>query len=56
MLSAAPQINIIIVGMPLKTLVGFMCLSVAFYFLPQFLERQFVDLSRALSGLVRALA
>jgi flagellar biosynthetic protein FliR len=53
---AAPQINILVVGLPLKTLVGFACLSVAFYFMPQLLGRQFLDLSRVLSGLVRALA
>ena len=52
---AAPQINILIVGMPLKTLVGFACLSFAFYFVPQFLGIQFLELSKALSGLVRAL-
>ncbi len=38
---AAPQINILIVGMPVKTLVGLATLSIAFYFLPAFLGESF---------------
>ena len=53
---AAPNINILIVGMPLKTLVGFACLSFSFYFLPQFLSRSFMQLYRDLFALMRAMA
>lgn len=49
---AAPQINILIVGMPVKTLVGLAGLSIAFYFLPTFLGESFFQLSRDLMGLV----
>jgi len=52
---AAPQINILIVGMPVKTLVGLAGLSIALYFLPNFLGGSFLQLSRDLSGLVRGL-
>ncbi len=53
---AAPQINILIIGMPLKTLVGFTCLSFSFYFLPQFLGKSFTQLYRDLFALMRAMA
>jgi flagellar biosynthesis protein FliR len=52
---AAPQINILIVGMPVKTLVGLATLSIAFYFLPTFLGSAFVQLSHDLAGLVHGL-
>ena len=52
---AAPQINILIVGMPVKTLVGLASLSIAFYFLPAFLGESFLELSRNLMGLVRSM-
>jgi flagellar biosynthesis protein FliR len=52
---AAPQINIIIVGMPLKTLVGFGCLSFSFYFLPRYLEGIYSTLYRTLFSLVRII-
>jgi len=51
----APQIHILIVGLPLKTLVGFSCLSLALYFLPQWLAGAFAGLHYALFGIVRAL-
>jgi flagellar biosynthetic protein FliR len=51
----APQVNILIVGMPVKTLVGLACMSVAFYFFPQLLGRSFVDLSRILPNVLQAL-
>ncbi len=51
----APQINIIIVGMPLKLLVGFGCLSFSFYFLPRYLEGIYSELYKNLFMLVRAL-
>jgi len=52
---AAPQINILIVGMPVKTLVGLATLSIAFYFLPTFLGGAFVQLSHDLMGLVHGM-
>jgi flagellar biosynthesis protein FliR len=51
----APQIHILIVGMPLKTLIGFGCLSFSFYFLPQWLARSFIELQRTLFNLAHAL-
>jgi len=48
----APQINILIVGMPLKTLVGFGCLSFSFYFLPRYLDGIYSTLHRTLFSLV----
>ncbi len=53
---AAPQIHIIIVGMPLKVLVGFGCLSFSFYFLPRYLENVFSMLFKTLFSLVRAMS
>jgi flagellar biosynthesis protein FliR len=52
----APQVNILIVGMPAKLLIGFGCLSLSFYFLPQLLGEQFSSLSRELLSLVRKVA
>ncbi len=52
---AAPQINILIVGMPIKTLVGLAAISISFYFLPAFLGESFSELSRNLIGLVRSM-
>lgn len=52
---AAPHINILIVGMPLKTLVGFGCLGISFYFLPRYLEGVFAHLYRDLFGLLSKL-
>jgi flagellar biosynthesis protein FliR len=53
---AAPQINILIVGMPVKTLVGFMCLSFSFYFLPHLLGKLFMQLYQDLFALMRGMA
>ncbi len=52
---AAPHINILIVGMPLKTLVGFGCLGISFYFLPRYLETMFSMLHRDLFGILQKL-
>lgn len=52
---AAPQINIIIVGMPLKSLIGFGFLSISFYFLPRYLEGVFAALHKTLFSLVHAV-
>ncbi len=51
----APQINILIVGMPLKILVGFLCLSFSFYFLPRYLGAIYSELHGALFSLLRAM-
>jgi len=51
---AAPQINKLIEGMPLKTLVGFGCLSFSFYFLPRYLEDIYSALYKTLFSLVYA--
>jgi flagellar biosynthesis protein FliR len=48
----APQINIIIVGMPLKLLVGFGCISFSLYFLPRYLGGVYSVLSQTLFALV----
>jgi flagellar biosynthesis protein FliR len=48
----APQINILIVGMPLKLLVGFGCMSFSLYFLPRYLEGVYSALSQTLFALV----
>ncbi len=53
---AAPQINILIVGMPMKTLVGFACLGLTFYFLPQALGDAFAQLFQSLFLLMRAMS
>ena len=52
---AAPQINILIVGMPLKLLVGFGGLSLSFYFLPRYLEEVYSMLYRTLFSLVHTI-
>jgi|WetSurMetagenome_2_1015567.scaffolds.fasta_scaffold146565_2 flagellar biosynthesis protein FliR len=51
----APQINILIVGMPLKTLIGFGCLSFSFYFLPRYLEGVYATLHHTLFSIVHAV-
>jgi len=51
----APQIHLLVVGMPLKLLVGFTCLSFSFYFLPRYLEGIFLTLSRTLHSLSHAM-
>jgi flagellar biosynthetic protein FliR len=48
----APQINILIVGMPLKLLVGFGCMSVSLYFLPRYLENVYSVLAQTMFALV----
>lgn len=48
---AAPQIHIMVVGMPLKILVGFLTLSVSLYFMPRYLESLFMTLSRTIRAL-----
>jgi flagellar biosynthesis protein FliR len=52
---AAPQINILIVGMPLKLLVGLSCVSFSFYFLPRLLESLYTSLFKTLFALVQGM-
>ena len=52
---AAPQIHLLIVGMPVKLLVGFGCLSFSFYFLPRYLETIYSSLHRTLFSLLHAM-
>jgi flagellar biosynthetic protein FliR len=52
----APQINILIVGMPLKVLIGFGCLSLSFYFLPRYLGGVYAALYETLYSLMHAMA
>jgi flagellar biosynthetic protein FliR len=52
---AAPHLNILVVGMPLKTLVGLGCLSLSFYYLPQYLGVAFSSLHSELLGLLSRL-
>ena len=47
----SPQINLLVVGMPLKILVGFACLNFSFYFMPHYFENLFLSLSRTLHAL-----
>jgi flagellar biosynthesis protein FliR len=52
---ASPQVNIMIVGMPLKLLVGFACLSFSFYFVPRLLETIYTSLYKTLFSLVHMM-
>ena len=52
----APQINLLVVGMPLKLLVGFACLSFTFYFMPRYLENLFLSLARTLHALASVVS
>jgi flagellar biosynthetic protein FliR len=47
-------VNVLIVGMPLKLLVGFGCMSFSFYFLPRYLGDLYLDLHRTLFSLIQA--
>ena len=48
---SAPQIHVLVVGMPLKIIVGFVTLSVSLYFMPRYLESLFLSLSRTIRAL-----
>ncbi len=52
---AAPQIHIIIVGMPLKVLAGLSCLSFSFYFQPRLLGNVFSTLFQNISLLLHKM-
>ena len=47
----APQLHVMVIGMPLKILVGLALLSVSLYFMPRFLESMFLPLSRVIHAL-----
>lgn len=51
----APQIHLLVIGMPLKILVGFSCMSFSFYFMSHYLESLFLSLSRTLASLVHVM-
>ena len=53
---AAPQIHILIVGLPLKSLVGFVAMSISFYFLPRLLGKYYVQLHHDLFALLHRMA
>ncbi len=52
---AAHQVNILIVGMPLKLLIGFTCLGFSFYFVPRFLETIYASLHETLFSFVHRM-
>jgi len=53
---AAPQIHILIVGMPLKVLVGLGCASFCFFFLPRYLESVFSSLYKTIFSLLQTVS
>ncbi|MBN2241200.1 MAG: flagellar biosynthetic protein FliR [Acidobacteria bacterium] len=53
---AAPQLHILILGLPLKILVGFGCLSISLYFIPRYLETLFASMYEAVFLLIRGLS
>jgi flagellar biosynthesis protein FliR len=52
---AAPQIHILIIGMPLKILIGFTCLSFSLYFLPRYLEMVYASLYKTMFSLIHLM-
>ncbi len=52
---AAPQIHILIVGLPLKSLVGFVAMSISFYFLPRLLGKYFLQLHHDLFAILHRM-
>jgi flagellar biosynthetic protein FliR len=51
----AHYVNILIVGLPLKVMVGFACMSFTFYFLPSYLEHIYSDLYETMFSLIHAM-
>ena len=47
----APQLHVLVIGMPLKIIVGLAVLSVSLYFMPRFFESLFLSLSRTINAL-----
>jgi flagellar biosynthesis protein FliR len=52
---AAPQVNILIIGMPAKLMVGFGCLSLSFYFMPRLFESIFSSLHKTVFSLIHMM-
>jgi len=52
---AAPQIHVLIVGLPLKSLVGFAAMCISFYFLPRLLEKYYLQLHRDLFAMIQRM-
>ncbi len=52
---AAPQIQVLMVSLPLKSLVGFAALSISFYFLPQLLDKYYLQLHHDLFALLHRM-
>jgi len=48
---SAPQLHVMVIGMPLKIMAGVAILSVSLYFMPRFFEGMFLTLSRTISAL-----
>ncbi len=53
---SAPQLHILILGLPLKLLVGFSCMSFSFYFIPEYLENIFTSLYKTIFSLVHTMS
>jgi len=53
---AAPQLHILILGLPLKLLVGFSCMSFSLYFIPQYLENLFSSLYKTIFSLAHTMS
>lgn len=53
---AAPQLHILILGLPLKLLVGFSCLSFSLYFIPNYLGNVFSSLYKTIFSLVHTMS
>jgi flagellar biosynthetic protein FliR len=51
----APQIHILMVSLPVKSLVGFAALTISFYFLPQLLGRYYLQLHHDLFALLQRM-
>ena len=53
---AAPQLHILILGLPLKLLVGFSCLSFSLYFIPNYMKNVFASLFKTIFSLVHTMS
>ncbi len=53
---SAPQLHILILGLPLKLLVGFSCLCISMYFIPRYLESVFSSLYKTIFTLVHTMS
>jgi len=48
---SAPQLHVMVIGMPLKIMAGIAILSVSLYFMPRYFESLFLMLSRTINAL-----